>query len=59
MMVPNFLPTPPPNDPNLIEKFLNIILLLIAPEEETVSPLLGLFLNWLPMLLFIGIWIFL
>ena len=28
------------------------------PEEEPVSPLLGLFLNWLPMLLFIGIWIF-
>ena len=49
----------PPNDPNLIEKLsTHNIIINAAPEEEAVSPLLGLFLNWLPMLLFIGIWIF-
>ncbi|MBF96772.1 MAG: cell division protein FtsH [Pelagibacterales bacterium] len=49
----------PPNDPTLIEKLSSHnIVINAAPEEEPVSPLLGLFLNWLPMLLFIGIWIF-
>ena len=49
----------PPNDPTLIEKLSSHnIIINAAPEEEAVSPLLGLFLNWLPMLLFIGIWIF-
>jgi cell division protease FtsH len=49
----------PPNDPNLIDKLSSHnIVINAAPEEEAVSPLLGLFLNWLPMLLFIGIWIF-
>ena len=58
MMVQNSTYTPP-NDPNLIEKLSSHnIVINAAPEEEAVSPLLGLFLNWLPMLLFIGIWIF-
>ena len=49
----------PPNDPNIIEKLSSRnIVINSAPEEEAVSPLLGLFLNWLPMLLFIGVWIF-
>ena len=50
----------PPNDPKLIDKLSKHTILVInaSPEEEAVSPLLGLFLNWLPMLLFIGIWIF-
>jgi len=49
----------PPNDPNLIEKLSSHnVVINAAPEEAAVSPLLGLFLNWLPMLLFIGIWIF-
>ena len=49
----------PPNDPNIIEKLSShSVIINSAPEEETVSPLLGLFLNWLPMLLFIGVWIF-
>ncbi len=49
----------PPNDPNIIEKLSSHnIIINSAPEEEAVSPLLGLFLNWLPMLLFIGVWIF-
>ena len=49
----------PPNDPNIIEKLsARNVIINSAPEEEAVSPLLGLFLNWLPMLLFIGVWIF-
>ena len=49
----------PPNDPNIIEKLSSHnVIINSAPEEEAVSPLLGLFLNWLPMLLFIGVWIF-
>ena len=49
----------PPNDPNLIDKLSkHNVIIKAGPEEEAVSPLLGLFLNWLPMLLFIGIWIF-
>tara|TARA_X000000950_G_scaffold215407_1_gene259290 strand:+ start:2799 stop:4724 length:1926 start_codon:yes stop_codon:yes gene_type:complete len=49
----------PPNDPNIIGKLSSHnVIINSAPEEEAVSPLLGLFLNWLPMLLFIGVWIF-
>ena len=49
----------PPNDPDIIEKLSSRnIIITSSPEEEAVSPLLGLFLNWLPMLLFIGVWIF-
>ena len=49
----------PPNDPNIIDKLSSHnVIINSAPEEEAVSPLLGLFLNWLPMLLFIGVWIF-
>ncbi|OUU61339.1 MAG: cell division protein FtsH [Alphaproteobacteria bacterium TMED62] len=49
----------PPNDPKLIEKLsTRNVIINSGPEEEAVSPLLGLFLNWLPMLLFIGVWIF-
>ncbi len=49
----------PPNDPNIIEKLSSHnVIINAAPEEAAVSPLLGLFLNWLPMLLFIGVWIF-
>ncbi len=55
----NFSTYTPPNDPGLINKLTSRnVVINSAPEEEAVSPLLGLFLNWLPMLLFIGIWIF-
>jgi cell division protease FtsH len=55
----NFSTYTPPNDPNLIEKLsTHNVIIDAAPEEAAVSPLLGLFLSWLPMLLFIGIWIF-
>ncbi len=55
----NFSTFTPPNDPNLIDRLsTHNVIIKSAPEEAAVSPLLGLFLNWLPMLLFIGIWIF-
>ncbi len=55
----NFSTYTPPNDPSLIEKLsTHNVIIDAAPEESAVSPLLGLFLSWLPMLLFIGIWIF-
>ena len=55
----NFSTFTPPSDPTLIERLSSHnVIINAAPEEAAVSPLLGLFLNWLPMLLFIGIWIF-
>jgi len=55
----NFSTYTPPNDPGLVDKLTSKnVVIKSAPEEAAVSPLLSLFLNWLPMLLFIGIWIF-
>ncbi len=48
-----------PNDPQLIEKLsASGVKVTASPVNESVSPFLGIFLNWLPMLLFIGVWIF-
>ena len=48
-----------PNDPQLIEKLsASGVKVTASPVDEGVSPFLGIFLNWLPMLLFIGVWIF-
>ena len=48
-----------PNDPELITKLTNSgVKVTAAPLDENVSPILGMLLNWLPMLLFIGVWIF-
>tara|TARA_B100000686_G_scaffold327034_1_gene385511 strand:+ start:7601 stop:9514 length:1914 start_codon:yes stop_codon:yes gene_type:complete len=48
-----------PNDPQLIEKLTaSGVKVTASPAEERVSPILGILLNWLPMLLFIGVWIF-
>ena len=48
-----------PNDPTLISKLTNSgVKVTAAPLDERVSPILGMLLNWLPMLLFIGVWIF-
>ena len=48
-----------PNDPDLITKLTNSgVKVTAAPLDENVSPILGMLLNWLPMLLFIGVWIF-
>ncbi len=48
-----------PNDPLLIEKLTESgVKVTASPAKERVSPILGILLNWLPMLLFIGVWIF-
>ena len=48
-----------PNDPELITKLTESgVKVTAAPLEESVSPIIGMLLNWLPMLLFIGVWIF-
>ena len=48
-----------PDDPNLISKLAESgVKVTAAPLDERVSPILGMLLNWLPMLLFIGVWIF-
>ena len=48
-----------PNDPTLITKLTESgVKVTAAPLDERVSPILGMLLNWLPMLLFIGVWIF-
>ncbi len=48
-----------PDDPQLVEKLTNMgVTVSAAPLEDSVSPFFGLLLNWLPMLLFIGVWIF-
>merc|ERR1712224_593607 len=50
----NFSTFTPPNDISLIDRLSSHnVIIKAAPEEAAVSPLLGLFLNWLPMLLFI------
>ena len=47
------------NDPALTERLLKKgIYFVEKPEEGPVSPIIGILLNWLPMLLFIGVWIF-
>ncbi len=48
-----------PDDPTLITKLTESgVKVSAAPIDERVSPILGMLLNWLPMLLFIGVWIF-
>jgi len=48
-----------PNDPALVEKLTaSGVKVTASPPEERVSPIIGILLNWLPMLLFIGVWIF-
>ncbi len=48
-----------PNDTALITKLTDSgVKVTAAPLDKGVSPILGMLLNWLPMLLFIGVWIF-
>ena len=49
-----------PNDPNLVETLrAHGVLINAKPSTENRhSPLYGALLNWLPMLLIIGVWIF-
>ena len=48
-----------PDDPGLVARLhARGVLITAKPEEDSVSPLFGVLLNWLPMLLIIGVWIF-
>ncbi|MFP6713633.1 MAG: ATP-dependent zinc metalloprotease FtsH [Alphaproteobacteria bacterium] len=49
-----------PDDPGLVSRLRsNAVLIDVKPSgDEGVSPLYGVLLNWLPMLLIIGVWIF-
>ena len=49
-----------PNDPKLVERLADKrIKFNAAPPDDKINPLLGILLNWFPMLLVIGLWIFL
>ncbi|MBU6397912.1 MAG: ATP-dependent zinc metalloprotease FtsH [Rhodospirillales bacterium] len=48
-----------PSDPSLISKLTNAGVNVTAkPEGDTMNPLLRALLNWAPMLLILGVWIF-
>jgi cell division protease FtsH len=49
-----------PNDPNLVQTLRSHdVLINVQPStENSSSPLYGALLNWLPMLVIIGVWIF-
>ena len=49
-----------PDDPGLVSRLRsNSVLIDVKPSgDESVSPVYGVLLNWLPMLLIIGVWIF-
>ncbi len=48
-----------PDDPNLVSRLENAgVRLSVEPEEEGMNPILGALLQWFPMLLLIGVWIF-
>ena len=49
-----------PNDPNLVEKLTSKgVSITASPLEDKMPSLLGVLLSWFPMLLLIGVWIFL
>ena len=49
-----------PRDPNLIETLNdNEVTINAKPEQSGMHPLLSIFVSWFPMLLLIGVWIFL
>jgi cell division protease FtsH len=48
-----------PDDPNLVEKLTkNNVTIIAEPEEEGMPTLFAVLLNWFPILLLIGVWIF-
>ena len=48
-----------PNDPMLVEKLTSKgVTVQAAPQEEGMSTLMAVIINWFPMLLLIGVWIF-
>ena len=48
-----------PEDPNLVQRLLDHNVAISAqPGEDNVPTLLGIFINWFPMLLLMAVWIF-
>ena len=48
-----------PDDPNLVQRLLDHNVAVTAqPGEDNVPTLLGIFINWFPMLLLVAVWIF-
>src|SRR5947207_9574137 len=55
----NTFTTIAPEDPNLVERLNKKGVKITArPPEEDVPSILGVLVNWFPMLLLIGVWIF-
>ena len=54
-----FTTNTPPEDPGLIERLAKKgVKITVRPPEEDVPSILGVLVNWFPMLLLIGVWIF-
>ena len=47
-----------PNDPTLIPSLKGKVKIKVMPPDEGVGPVLGTILNWLPLLVLIGVYIF-
>ena len=48
-----------PDDPGLIKRLSDSgVRITAAPTDDNVPTLFGIFINWFPMLLLIGVWIF-
>ena len=56
----NSFKTYSPNYPELVDKLSSSGVSIVAsPQEDKMPSLLGILLSWFPMLLLIGVWIFL
>jgi cell division protease FtsH len=54
-----FTTNTPPEDPGLIERLTKKgVKITVRPPEDEVPSILGVLVNWFPMLLLIGVWIF-
>ncbi len=48
-----------PDDPNLVSRMLDHnVSINVQPADDGMPTLMGIFINWFPMLLLIGVWIF-
>ncbi|HEX4159957.1 MAG TPA: ATP-dependent zinc metalloprotease FtsH [Rhizomicrobium sp.] len=48
-----------PNDPGLVPRMLqHNVGITVQPADDGMPTLMGVFINWFPMLLLIGVWIF-
>ncbi len=48
-----------PDDPMLVQRLLDRnVVIEASPDEESVHPLLAIFVQWLPFLILIGVWVF-